>query len=181
MRWLEVRRHAMTKKGAARGRGSHLSADGVLLARLSGGRIGPIDYVVTSAAPRAVETALAMGYAVDDTVDMPSGYVPGEVAHHDQWSWPRPFVTYAGLVRKGGLAAVARVHHDIWIRAVESAPEGGSALVISHGGGIEPALVHCLPEADHAAWGSPFGHCEGARLTYRDGRFINAQLYRVDR
>jgi hypothetical protein len=33
MRWLEVRRHSLTKKGPARGRGSHLSAEGVALAR----------------------------------------------------------------------------------------------------------------------------------------------------
>ena len=34
MRWLEVRRHSRTKMGVARGRGSHLSAEGVSLARL---------------------------------------------------------------------------------------------------------------------------------------------------
>jgi hypothetical protein len=36
MRWLEVRRHSLTEKGAARGRGSQLSAEGVALARLVG-------------------------------------------------------------------------------------------------------------------------------------------------
>ena len=39
MRWLEVRRHSLTKKGAARGRGSHLSAEGVMLARLVGAKL----------------------------------------------------------------------------------------------------------------------------------------------
>ena len=91
MRWLEVRRHSLTKKGAARGRGSHLSAEGIALARLVGESLGPFARVVTSASPRAIETAVAMGFAVDDTVELPSGYVPGEVAHHDQWRWPRPY------------------------------------------------------------------------------------------
>jgi len=31
-----------------------------------------------------------MGYAVDDTVDLPSGYLPGRIANHDQWHWPQP-------------------------------------------------------------------------------------------
>jgi hypothetical protein len=33
MRWLEVRRHSLTKKGNAQGGGSHLSVQGVALAR----------------------------------------------------------------------------------------------------------------------------------------------------
>ena len=84
LRWLEVRRHSLTNKGAARGRGSHLSAEGVMLARLVGASLGPFASVVTSASPRAIETALAMGLAVDDTVELPSGYVSGEVERHQQ-------------------------------------------------------------------------------------------------
>jgi hypothetical protein len=56
-------------------------------ARAVGDQLGPIAYVLTSQSPRAVETAIAMGLAVDDTVQMPSGYVPGEVEFHQQWSW----------------------------------------------------------------------------------------------
>ncbi len=51
-RWLEIRRHSLTKKGPARGRGSHLSAQGVALARAVGPELGPAAYVLTSAAPR---------------------------------------------------------------------------------------------------------------------------------
>jgi broad specificity phosphatase PhoE len=90
MRWLEVRRHSLTKADSARGRGSHLSAEGIARARLVGASLGPFATVVTSASPRGIETAVAMGFAVDDTVELPSGYVPGEVGHHDQWR--RPFI-----------------------------------------------------------------------------------------
>src|SRR5581483_10534951 len=100
MRWLEVRRHSLTKKGTARGRGSHLSAEGVTL--------GPFARVLTSPAPRAIETAVAMGFAVDDIIELPSGYVPGQVGHHQQWTWPEPYVSYAELIGSGGdLAKVA--------------------------------------------------------------------------
>ncbi len=60
MRWLEVRRHSVTKKGPARGRGSHLSTQGVELARRVGAELGPIAYVLTSTSPRAIATAIAM-------------------------------------------------------------------------------------------------------------------------
>ncbi|HWD43183.1 MAG TPA: hypothetical protein VHM23_05590, partial [Actinomycetota bacterium] len=63
-----------------------------------------------------------MGFAVDDTVELPSGYVSGEVDHHEQWRWARAY----------------RVH---------------AALIVAHGGGIEPGLVACLPGADHGSWG----------------------------
>jgi broad specificity phosphatase PhoE len=180
MRWLEVRRHSLTKKGAARGRGSHLSAEGVALARLVGASLGPFARVVTSASPRAVETALAMGFAVDDTMELPSGYVAGEVEHHQQWRWLRPYSAYAELLgRGGGLPAVAETYRVAWTGVVEAVPEGAAALVVCHGGGIEPGLVACLPDADHGSWGAPFGHCDGARLDFEDGRFVSVQFRRA--
>jgi broad specificity phosphatase PhoE len=179
MRWLEVRRHSLTKKDSTRGRGSHLSAEGVVLARLVGDSLGPFAVVVTSASPRAIETAVAMGLAVDDTVELPSGYVPGEVDHHGQWRWPHPYRSYAELIgRGGGLATVAETHRRIWTTVVAAVPEGAAALVVGHGGGIEPGLVACLPDADHGSSGMPFGHCDGARLAFDGGRFVSVQFRR---
>src|SRR5262249_59700664 len=51
MRLIEVRRHSLTKKGEGRGKGSHLSPEGVALARKIGGGIGPLDLVLTHLAP----------------------------------------------------------------------------------------------------------------------------------
>jgi broad specificity phosphatase PhoE len=180
MRWLEVRRHSLTRKGAARGRGSALSAEGVALARVVGEGLGPFGYVVTSASPRAVETAVAMGFAVDDTVELPSGYVAGEVEHHAQWRWPRPYRTYAELLaHPTGVAAVAEAHRLAWAGVVAAVPDGAAALVVGHGGGIEPGLVACLPDADHGSWGAPFGHCDGARLGFDQGRFVSVRFHRA--
>jgi broad specificity phosphatase PhoE len=181
MRWLEVRRHSLTKKGDACGHGSHLSADGVALARALGATLGPFHFVLTSQAPRALETAIAMGYAVNETVDLPSGYVAGEVGHHDQWTWDRPYLRYAELIRAGGqLARVAAVHCDVWTRAVRTVPDGHAALIVSSGGGIEPALVACLPNGDHEAWGVPLGHCEGVRVGYDESiGFLSVEFERL--
>jgi broad specificity phosphatase PhoE len=180
MRRLEIRRHSLTKNDEARGRGSHLSAEGVALARLVGESLGPFASVVTSASQRAIETAVAIGFAVDDTVAMPSGYVQGEVEHHDQWRWARPYRRYAELIaRPSGLAIVAEAHRRIWTSVVEAVPDGDTALVVGHGGGIEPGLVACLPDADHESWGAPFGHCDGACLGFDDGMFVSAQFRRA--
>lgn len=180
MRTLEVRRHSLTKKGAARGHGSHLSAAGVALARSVASAANAFDYILTSAAPRAVETAIAMGYAVDDTIDMASGYIPGVVEHHDQWKWPEPFVTYAEkLDQSAELRQAAQDQYEIWMRALNEVPDGGGALIISHGGSIEPALVTCLPSADHHSWGGAFSHCDGVRLSIEDSAIVSAEFDRA--
>jgi broad specificity phosphatase PhoE len=179
MRWLEVRRHSLTKKSSLRGTGSHLSQAGVDLAHLVGRSLGRFASVVTSASPRAIETALAMGYAVDDTVDLPSGYLSGQIAHHDQWHWPQPYRRYAELLAQlPELAAVASAHREFWTRLLAAVPDGTAVLVVSHGGSIEPGLVGCLPHADHASWGPPFGHCDGARLGFDQGSFVDIEFHR---
>ena len=61
MKTLEIRRHSMRKSGG----GSQLSQAGVAYARRLGASLGPFAQVVTSVVPRARETAIAMGFAVD--------------------------------------------------------------------------------------------------------------------
>lgn len=145
-----------------------------------GAQLGPFTYVVTSPAPRAIETAIAMGFAVDDTIDLPSGYAPGQVGHHQQWARPQPYLTYAELVQSGGdLAAAAQAHRDHWARTAQALPDDAAALVVSHGGTIEPALVACLPRANHAPCGAPFSHCDGARFGFENGRFVTVKFRRA--
>jgi broad specificity phosphatase PhoE len=182
MRYVEVRRHALTKKGEQRGRGSHLSQAGVELARRIGGQLGPMSFVAASPAPRSVETALAMGYAVDEVWDMDGGLLDAayaELPFHAHWDLPEPWQRYAELVTAGGpLAALAHRQVDLWRRAAHRVAEGDCALVISHGGLIEPGLVATLPECDRTGWGPPFRHGEGARLAFCDGRFTAIEIRR---
>ncbi len=179
MRWLEVRRHSLTKKGPGRGMGTQLSMAGVAFARRVGAGSGPFDRVVTSTVPRTTETAVAMGFAVDETVEMASVVLPDRVEHHAQWGWAHPFAVYARLlVDVPEFAARVEVQRALWTAAVESVPEGGAALVVAHGGMIEPTAVACLPAADHRSWGPPMAHCHGVRLTYTDGRFTGIRFAR---
>ena len=183
MRTIEIRRHAYTKKGEARSKGSHLSPEGVALARRIGGEIGPFDLVFTSPVPRALETAIAMGFAVNDQLEALGDLSPAvlaEIGHHERWAWDEPFVTFAHFVRQGGpMAQMGQRQRDAWMRALESVPSGRRVLIISHGRIIESGLVTCIPDGDFAAWGASFHHCEGVRMTFDEGRFQGAQLLRV--
>jgi broad specificity phosphatase PhoE len=182
MKTLEIRRHAFTKKADQRGHGSHLSAAGVAQARAIGSQIGPFDLVFTSMIPRTLETAIAMGFAVDEQLEV-LGDIPqdvwDEIGHQERWEWPQPFVTFAQFLARGGpTARLGQRQHAAWLQALESVPDEGSALIISHGRVIEAGLVACLPDGDFAAWGAPFQHGEGVQLSYQDGRFRDVKFMR---
>jgi broad specificity phosphatase PhoE len=179
---IEIRRHSFTKKGAGRGKGSHLSAEGVVLARTIGATLGPFDLVLTSHIPRTLETAIAMGFAVDDQLEA-LGDIPADVAHeighHDRWAWATPFVTFAQVVARGGATArMGQRQRETWAQALDSAPAHGRVLVISHGRVIEAGLVTCLPSGDFAAWGASFQHCEGVQMRYDAGQFADIHFFR---
>jgi hypothetical protein len=105
-----------------------------------------------------------MGYAVDDILPLGSAYV-GKVSHHDQWSWPSAFVQYRRLLDEdSALGAAADFELRLWRSVLGRVPEDGKALIVSHGGIIEPTLVAAVPAGDHAGWGRPFSHLDGVRL-----------------
>ena len=177
MRVLEVRRHSLVRDHV------HLSQAGVDLARRVGAGTGPFDRVVTSRITRTLETAVAMGFAVDEQLAVLSEIEPDartEAGHHDRWGWDEPFAAFARLVERGGATArLGRAQAEAWRAAVEAVPEGGKALVISHGSLIEVCAVTCFPSADHAAWGPPFDKCEGLRLAYEGDTWSGVELLRV--
>jgi broad specificity phosphatase PhoE len=177
MRVLEVRRHSLVHDHV------HVSQAGVELARRVGSELGPFDRVVTSHITRTLETAVAMGFAVDDQWPVLGEITPevwAEIGHHERWSWSEPFVAFARLMPQGGpTARLGRAQAEAWQAIAEALPEGGRALVISHGRVIESGAVTCYPHANHATWGAPFGKCEGLRLTYRNGAWIAPELLRV--
>jgi broad specificity phosphatase PhoE len=171
MRTLDVRRHTMRRKP-----GAHLSQDGIVLARLVAENAGPYDLVVTSTIPRAIETAIAMGFAVDETLDE-LGQLADEV--EDDVRWPSSFALISQAVTKGGAAALhAQAQTRLWRQIVDRLPDGGRALVVSHGLIVELGVIGIVPNAEHAAWGDALGYCEGARIVFNVNE-IGCEILRV--
>jgi broad specificity phosphatase PhoE len=161
--------------------GQHLSQAGVDLARRIGETVGPFQRVVTSSIPRAFETAIAMGFAVDEQIE-DFGLIMLNEELESEVNWDAGFAAFADAVRKnpnGATAQYARKQSDFWRSVVESVPEGGSALIVLHGGVVEAGAVGCLPNADHRGWGNFLSYCEGVRLTYENGQFTSAEILRV--
>jgi len=171
MKTIEIRRHSIRSKP-----GDHLNQQGVTLARLVGENLGPFDRVITSTLPRAFETAIAMGFAVDEQNELMSTY--GNLEH--EAPWPLSCAGYAEVIRSDGAATrYANQLVEIYKRLANYLADGRKALVVNHGGVAEMGAVACLPNADHFTWGSHFEPCEGIRLFWDDGKFVNAEVLRV--
>ena len=172
MKTIEIRRHSIRSKP-----GDHLNQPGVTLARLVGQNLGPFDRVVTSTLPRAIETAIAMGFAVDDFNETMSSY---GIDVEREAPWPLAPAEYARVVRKGKAAAeYAQRLVEAYTKLANYLMDGRAALAINHGGILEMGAVACLPDADHNAWGSHFDYCEGIRLFWDNGKFVDGEILRV--
>jgi hypoxanthine phosphoribosyltransferase/broad specificity phosphatase PhoE len=171
LRILEVRRHTMRDVP-----NQHLTQDGVELARRVGAEIGPFDRVITSTIPRTFETALAMGFAVDEQNEALNA-LREDV--EEEVHWDAGFAAFARAVQKGGAAGrYAQAQAELWRSIAAALPEAGCALLITHGGIIEAGAVACLPAADHAAWGRFCDYCEGMRLYFDGQSFTMAEILR---
>jgi hypothetical protein len=71
MKYLEHRRHTERTRPY-----DHLNQAGIDLAKLVAKQTGPFHYTLTSSIPRAVETALVLGYEVNRTDDLLFHYKP---------------------------------------------------------------------------------------------------------
>jgi hypothetical protein len=131
MRTLEVRRHTYTRQGAVRDRGSQLSAEGVELGRRLGQTMGPFAYVATSLSPRTIETALAMGFAVDDQLDVAADLwqaAQAELDHRVFRDDLELYIRYRRLISAGkAIAAIGRREAELWRSVVSRIAEKHSS------------------------------------------------------
>ncbi len=172
MKTIEIRRHSIRDRAS-----QDLSEQGVALARMIGSEIGPFQYVVTSTVPRAYQTAVAMGFEVNEQLELLNTYGDAVEA---EIPWPADFSEYTAPVRRGGAPTrYAQRLKEFFARLAEALPEPGAALVVTHGGVVEIGAVACQPEADHSAWGNHIECCEGVRLFWEDGKFVDAEIIRV--
>ena len=167
-----MRRHSIRERMS-----QDLSEQGRLLARFIGEEIGPFQRVLTSCIPRAIQTAVAMGFQVDEQVELFNPYNDSVEA---EIHWPASFDEYTipvlcgGPAKRYGASLLAYYSH-----LAESLPDGGAALVISHGGVVELGAVACLPNANHVIWGNHVEYCEGVRLLWENGQFVDVEVLRV--
>jgi broad specificity phosphatase PhoE len=170
MKVLEHRRHSRRDPG-----GSHLNREGVALAQRVGRELAPFDRVVTSPKPRAVETAVAFGCAVDAVEEELAG-MPDEI--ESALDGEGSFAEYAVAGRRHPeVRRFMERQAELWEQELSRVPDRGRLLLVSHGGLIELGALGALP-VPAAGFGPALGLVEGVRL-YWDGRFVGGEVLRV--
>ncbi len=173
MRTLEIRRH--THRNVPQ---PHVSQLGVDLARRTGDEMGKFDRVITSTVLRAFETALAMGYAIDEQIEH-IGMMSDEVTAAVQWN--AGFTAWLKASRNSReVSQYTQALGELLRSIVRTLPDGGRGLIISHGGIVEAATIGCLPADTHFADDAACGYCEGVRLTFDDKAVVSVEMLRVD-
>ena len=138
---------------------SHLSQAGIEQARRAGKKFDRFDLVVTSTLPRAAETAIAMGFAVGRTH---AGIqdIGEPIAAHVRWN--DGFAAWAAAYRDFAPVKAYVDYVSSLLRGwLDDVPDGGSLLVVSHGGVVEAFAVGLFPDSDLAALGTSAGYAEG--------------------
>jgi broad specificity phosphatase PhoE len=184
MQTIDVRRHSYTKTGERRGHGSHLSAEGVRLAQEVGAKLGPYAYVVASGVPRTLETAIAMGFAVDELIDFADARLweaaSAAIKQREPQDEGQLYRVIVELVATAGpVAELGSRQAELWAKIAMRLDNGEAALVVTHGGLIEPGLVAALPGWAHERWARGFRQCEGARLTWDGAAFTDAVVFHL--
>ena len=174
MKIIEIRRHSIRSKP-----GDHLSQQGVTLARLVGENLGPFDKVITSTLPRAFETAIAMGFAVDEQLELLNS--TGDDVQ-EEIPWPQTFEVYGKAFGRGGAVTkygrkLARLYGEL----VDFLADGRSALIINHGGVAEIGALACLAGTGVEVQGEALEPCEGIRLYYDDEKVVRAEILRISK
>jgi broad specificity phosphatase PhoE len=175
MRSLVHRRHSLRSHGDV-----HLSPEGVELARRVGRTSGRFDRVITSTKPRAVETAQAMGYAVDaEWAELES--IPDPVGRFLDREAPSTFAEYvqwATTVHEVRAAAEAFARR--WAEELDRVPDSGRLLLISHASIIELGAAGAVPDqAVH--WGANLAPLDGIQLDRSHGQWVRGEVLRADR
>ena len=174
MKYIEHRRHSKRNE-----REIHLNQAGVDLARDVGANMRDFSLVVSSSSDRAMETAIAMGYAVDIISDE-LATMNDDVLEDIGGEWEIEYTEIRKhLERHGPLFEFAQFQIKYMMDMIEKINDDEKALFVSHGGVIDYPLVALLMDEDHSKWGPLFNYCEGYRITIDEGKIVNYELFRI--
>ncbi len=171
MKYLEHRRHTERTRPL-----DHINQNGIDLANKVAPDVRKSKYTLTSSIPRAVETALVLGYEVNRMDDRLFQYKPEIMGELGDQS----FKAIAKAIVAGKYtASYSEDQLSLFREALDEVKDGETVLVVSHGSMVEIGLVAMFPERDHAEWGKSFTYLEGYRVAYENGEFKDPEILRT--
>jgi broad specificity phosphatase PhoE len=179
---IEIRRHS--KRGKDKG----LTEEGRRIAsRASATLTPPYALCISSPKKRARETMEAFGfrdYEEDErftTIQSPTIEELEEELQERAEEKGISLLEAMFLVdeAKEALKKWGRKYLEAIIDVSRRLNDGEHALVVSHGGSIEPAALLFYDEFDLAKIGGPLGYCEGISFCMEDGKLVRVKVIRI--
>jgi broad specificity phosphatase PhoE len=137
--------------------------------------MGEFDLVVTSPLPRALQTAVAFGYGVDE--------VREDLKEYSEIFRPLPpwDAGFQALYHYFIKYPEARVFLRQFVGDILTKnPRAKKILFVSHSGIVESCLLSCLQEQSISQWGEPLSYCEGVSWHWDGTKFLNPNILRVE-
>ena len=148
----------------------HLSQAGVRLAREIGESLGPMARVCSSPAQRCIETAVALGFAVQEERDELA--LPDDDALALELDAIGDFADAVRLSQHGEHVPAYAGRLGEFVRTiVDGLYDHEDALLVTHGGIVE-VIAAALAGSASARLGDGAGYCDGVRLMTEDGAAI---------
>jgi hypothetical protein len=124
-----------------------------------------------------------MGFAINQTIEQLAGDdgLGESFPDMETLNWKLGYRVYSDRLAVSPLLTdFVSNQAAIWREIVRSVPEGGRALLVTHGGAyLDGTVAHCLPTEDHHAWGTYSDCCDGVRLSFVDNECASAEILRV--
>ena len=153
------------------GKNPHISKKGLTLANEIGKKLPSFDVVLSSSSVRAIETTIAMGFAVSDTINFDDAIpkVKSQPQDKNQKGYDT-FIEYSEKIQSDSrfkdysMNLIQLLNNKL--KLFENAE---NVLIVSHGGIIEISTIAFLPDIDYISWGKCVDHCNGVKLVIKNG------------
>jgi broad specificity phosphatase PhoE len=158
-------RHAPREEG-----NKHITNKGLNVAQQVGKLLSNFDMVFTSVSVRAIETCIAMGYTIDDSIDF-SICTKGINKPLKELLEGTPFTEYQKeYLAKTSIFDFGNNCKQAIIDKINEfqVNKDINILIVSHGGVIESSTVAFNPNEDFSLFGRGVSHCEGVILELTD-------------
>lgn len=185
MKKIEIRRH-----GPA-GADGNLTEEGRRIAREARETLEPpYDLYATSPKTRAIETLKELGgisYIIDDRLGtLPSDKLKRYEAKVERLRSTQGLTLLHAYFILEETKAILKEKGEEMLKGVKEISvrlkENGKALIVSHGGSIEPSFLLALQRPFTLdSLGGELAYCEGVELFIEKGRFLRGDVIRLSR
>lgn len=158
------------------GKNPHISKDGMLFAQEIGEKLPTFDIVLSSTSIRAIETTIAMGYPITDTINFdeaaPSSKAP------ENYQGFETYQEYAiNIANTPYFSEFSKNLVKLLNQKLMTYKTAKKILLVSHGGVIECSTIGFLPSLDFVIWGDSTRHCTGVKLVFREGKCMSGEKF----